>query len=334
MPWQKQLFFFGIFRAILGLSEGGNLPTAIKTVAEWFPKEERALATGIFISGANIGAIFVPIVVPVILTIYGWQEAFIISGAFGFIWLIFWWKFYDIPAQQKRLSKEEYNYIHSDSDEKNESTDKVSWFKLLTFKQTWAFIVGKLLTDPIWWFFLFWLPSYFATSFHVDFTKPSLHLAIIYTATTIGSIGGGYLSGWFIKNGWPVFKARKISMLIFALCATPIILTQFLTNVWVAVAIISLAVASHMAWSTNVITTASDMFPKKVLSSIVGIGSMAGAVGGILFPLVIGRLLNYYQILGDISAGYNILFIICGCVYLTAFALMHLITPEQKAIDI
>lgn len=327
-------FGFGAARAALGLGEAGNFPAAIKSVAEWFPKKERALATGIFNSGANIGAVVAPIMVPWILGIYGWEAAFLITGAVGFVWLIFWWIYYDTPAKQKRLSKAEFDYIHSDNEIATEDTTPVRWIDLFKIRQTWAFIFGKLLTDPIWWFFLFWLPSYFATTFDLDLKKPSIHLVIVYTATTIGSIGGGYLSGYFIKRGWAVFKARKFAMLIFALLVLPITLAQFSTNVWVAVGLISLAAASHQAWSANIFTTASDMFPKKALSSVVGIGGMAGSVGGILFPILVGYLLDYYKSIGNITAGYNILFMICGTSYLLGWIMMHLFAPKMEKVHI
>ncbi|MDX1940862.1 MAG: MFS transporter [Saprospiraceae bacterium] len=330
----KSTFGFMAARASLGLGEAGNFPAAIKAVAEWFPKKERALATGIFNSGANIGAVVAPIMVPWILGVYGWEEAFIITGAIGFIWLIFWLIFYEIPSKQKRLAQPEYDYIHSDDELNDNNGEKVNWGKLFSIRQTWAFFFGKFLTDPIWWFFLFWLPSYFSTTFEIDLKKPSLELAVIYTMTTIGSIGGGYLSGYFIKKGWPVFRARKIAMLIFALCVVPIVTAQFATNVWVAVALISLAAAAHQAWSANIFTTASDMFPKKAVSSVVGIGGMAGSVGGILFPLLVGYLLNYYKTAGDITIGYNILFVICGCMYLIAWGVMHLFTPRMERVKL
>ena len=321
-------------RAFLGLGEAGNFPVAIKSVAEWFPKRERAFATGIFNSGANIGAVVAPIAVPWLLGVYGWEMAFIATGAVGFVWLIFWWIYYEIPARQTRLQQAEFDYIHSDVEDTAESTTPVSWLSLFGIRQTWAFVFGKMLTDPIWWFFLFWLPSYFATTFQIDLKKPSLELIIIYTATTIGSIGGGYLSGYFIKKGFPVFRARKTAMLIFAFCVVPIVLVQFATNKWQAVALISLAAAAHQAWSANIFTTASDMFPKKALSSVVGIGGMAGSVGGILFPILIGWLLNKYKLLGNINIGYNILFVICGCAYLLAWCVMHYFAPKMQKVNI
>ena len=330
----KSTLGFGVWRAALGLGESGNFPTAIKSVAEWFPKKERAFATGIFNSGANIGAVVAPIAVPWILGIYGWQMAFILTGAVGFIWLIFWIIFYEIPAKQTRLSKEEFDYIHSDDDEQMTTEDSIPWLKLFGIRQTWAFVFGKLLTDPIWWFFLFWLPSYFATTFQLDLKKPSLELIFVYTATTIGSIGGGYLSGYFIKKGWTVFKARKTAMLFFAFAVLPIMLVQYASNKWQAVCLIALAAAAHQAWSANIFTTASDMFPKKALSSVIGIGGMAGSIGGILFPILVGWLLDTSKTAGNINTGYNILFVICGCAYLLAWGVMHLFTPKMEKVQI
>lgn len=234
----KSTFGFGVVRAALGIGESGNFPAAIKVVAEWFPKKERALATGIFNSGANIGAVVAPVMVPWILGIYGWQMAFIITGAIGFIWLVFWWIFYEIPSKHKKVSPEEFAYIHSDTESAavKEEESKIKWVQLFGIRQTWTFVIGKFLTDPIWWFFLFWLPSYFSSTFNLDLKKPSLPLILVYTATSIGSIGGGYLSSYFIKKGWPVFKARKTAMFIFALCVLPIISAMYATNIWQAVA--------------------------------------------------------------------------------------------------
>ncbi|HEX8425525.1 MFS transporter [Hymenobacter sp.] len=328
---------FGVARAALGLGESGNFPAAIKTVAEWFPKKERALATGIFNSGANIGAVVAPIMVPWILGAYGWEEAFLITGAIGFIWLAFWWFFYEIPSRQPKLKAEEYAYIHSDNTPETDEGDKgpaVSWGRLLGVRQTWAFIFGKMLTDPIWWFFLFWLPSYFSTTFNLDLKKPSLPLVVVYSLTTVGSIGGGYLSSWLIKKGWTVYKARKMAMLLFALLVTPIMLARYATSIWPAVALISLAAAAHQAWSANIFTTASDMFPKKAVSSVVGLGSMAGSVGGILFPLLVGYLLDSAKAAGNINTGYNIVFLVCGSAYLLAWLVMHLLAPRMKQITL
>lgn len=330
----RSTFGFGAVRAFLGLSEAGNFPTAIKAVAEWFPKKERAFATGIFNAGTNIGAVVAPIVVPWILGIYGWREAFIWTGALGFIWLIFWLIFYEIPSKQKRVSQAEVEYIHSDVDEQAESTASVPWIKLIGKRQTWAFIFGKLLTDPIWWFFLFWLPSFFAEAYDIDLKKPNLQLVIVYTATTIGSVGGGYLSSYLIRKGWLVFRARKISMLFFAICVVPIMSAPYAGNVWIAVGLISLAAAAHQAWSANIFTTVSDMFPKNAVSSVVGIGGMAGSIGGMLFPLLVGTLLEHYKNMGDIVVGYNIVFVICGFGYLLAWLIMHLLAPKMERVKI
>lgn len=332
----KSTVGFGFARGLLGLSEAGNFPAGVKAVAEWFPKKERALATGIFNSGTSIGAVVAPILVPWILGVYGWQEAFWITGALGFIWLVFWWIFYEIPSKQKRLSKEEFDYIHSDHEVEKDEQQKVKlkWTQLLGLKQTWVFIVGKVLTDPIWWFFLFWLPAYFADTFSLDLTKPSMHLAVVYAATTLGSIGGGYLSSYFIKKGWPVLKARKVTLLIVAIAVTPIFLARLATDIWVAVAIISIATAAHQAWSANIFTIVSDIVPKKAVSSVVGIGGMSGSIASTLFPLLVGSLLAYYKTIGNISAGYNILFIICGCAYILAWLIIHLLTRRMKPIEI
>ena len=333
----KSTLGFGAARVFLGLGESGNFPVAIKTVAEWFPKKERALATGIFNSGANIGAVVAPVVVPWLAGSYGWQHAFFWTGVIGFVWLVFWIFMYEIPARHKKLTQAEYDHIHSDHEEVQDIKSdgpKVGWLQLLSIRQTWAFVFGKLLTDPIWWFFLFWLPSYFSTTFNLDFKKPNLQLIIIYTATTVGSIGGGYLSSWLIKKGWPVFKARKVSMFIFAICVVPIMFAKQTNDVWVAVGLISLAAAAHQAWSANIFTTASDMFPKYAVSSVVGIGGMAGSVGGSLFPLLVGRLLDHYKLLGNVGTGYNILFIICGCAYLLAWVMMHLFAPKMERVKV
>lgn len=327
----KTTFGFGMARAALGLGESGNFPAAIKTVAEWFPKKERAFATGIFNSGTNIGAMVAPIMVPAILVAYNWQTAFLITGAIGFIWLVFWISVYEIPAKQKRLSKTEFDFIHSDVVEKISDTGKkISWLQLFKIKQTWAFVAGKFLTDPIWWFMLFWLPSYFSSTFKLDLTHIGWPLFVIYSSTTIGSIGGGYLSSWLIKKGMNVYKARKRAMFIFACCVLPLVTAQFANNMWMAVALISLAAAAHQGWSATIFTTASDFFPKETLSSIVGIGGMAGATGGILFPLLVGFLLDHFKLLGNITTGYNILFVISGCAYLFAWTIMHILTKNKK----
>jgi len=326
---------FGIARVGLGLGEAGNYPAAVKAVAEWFPKKERALATGFFNAGTSIGVVLALLIVPFILNHFGWQAVFWITGALGFVWLIFWLIFYEIPAKQKRLSPEEYQYITSGQDkEDNERGTSIKWQKLFRLPQTWAFITGKGLIDPIYWFFLFWLPSFFSSTFSLDLKKPSLELMIIYAATTVGSIGGGYLSSHLIKKGWPVLKARKSSLLLFAVLEVSIILAQFASSAWIAVGLISLAVAVHQAWATNVFTIASDLFPTEAVSSVVGIGGMAGAVGGIVFPMFVGRLLDTYKADGNLTAGYNLLFTICGFTYLIAWTIIHLLTRRTEKVKL
>lgn len=333
----RSAFGFGVARVGLGIGEAGNYPAAMKTVAEWFPKKERALATGMFNAGTSVGVVVALMVVPVILSHYGWQEVFWITGSFGFIWLIFWWIFYDIPSKQKRLSAEEFAYITNGQDaeqDKANAAKKVKWQKLFLFPQTWAMITGKGLIDPIYWFFLFWLPSYFSSIFSLDLKKPSLQLMTIYAATTIGSIGGGWVSSWLIKRGWPVLKARKTVLFAFALLEVSIILAQFAAEAWIAVALISLAVAVHQAWATNVFTMASDMFPTEAVSSVVGIAGMAGAVGGILFPMLIGSLLDTYKAAGNLAGGYHLIFTLCGFTYLIAWTIIHLLTRKSEKVEV
>ncbi|MEO6915932.1 MAG: MFS transporter [Chitinophagaceae bacterium] len=331
----KSTVGFTIARSALGAGEAGNFPVAIKAVAEWFPKKERALATGIFNAGSNIGAVIAPIMVPWILGSYGWQEAFLITGALGFIWLIFWWRLYEIPSRKKNLSKSEFDYIHSDvQDVATPGQKQITWMQLLRERQTWTFVVGKFMTDPIWWFFLFWLPGYFSDIYQLDLSKPGWPLVVVYTATTIGSIGGGYLSSAFIKAGWPVYKARKTTMLIVAFLVVPIIFIRYMPNMWSVVALISLAAAAHQAWSANIFTTASDMFPKRAVSSVVGIGGMAGSIGGILFQPLVGMILDYFHNQGNKALGYNIIFIICGFAYLIAWVIMNFISPRMKEVQL
>jgi ACS family hexuronate transporter-like MFS transporter len=294
---------FGFWRALLGFGESANFPAAIKVVAEWFPKKERALATGIFNSGTNIGAIVAPLAVPAIVVAWGWQAAFIITGAIGFIWIIFWFIFYEIPQRHKKISAAEFDYIHSDVEEQEESVEKIPWVKLLKFRQTWIFFIGKGLTDPIWWFYLFWIPGWLADvrGTGLDVKSFGLPLVVIYSATTVGSIFGGWLSSFMIKKGMSPFKARKYSMLLFAILVTPIIFAQSSgISTWSAVLLIALAASSHQAWSANIFTTVSDAFPKRAVSSVIGIGGMAGALGGLGISYVAGAILNFYKKSGHV----------------------------------
>ncbi len=322
---------FAFMRGLLGFGEAGNFPAAVKVIAEWFPQKERAIATGIFNSGTSIGPILAPLMIPWLLGAFGWKETFVITGVLGFVWLVFWWIFYDVPSRQKRLSKQEYAHIHQDEGATAEPAKaSVSWARLLGLRQTWVFITGKLLTDPIWWFFLFWLPSYFATTFDLDLKKPSLHLAVIYTATAFGSIGGGYLSSWLIRRGYSALKARKTVLFMVAVLVLPILTVRYATDIWTVVAIISLVTAAHQAWSTNIFTVVSDIVPKQAVSSVVGIGGMAGSIGSTLFPLLVGSLLDYYKGIDKLGAGYNILFTICGLAYFVAWVIIQILTARMK----
>jgi ACS family hexuronate transporter-like MFS transporter len=326
----KNVLGFSLARLGLGLGEAGNFPAAMKAVAEWFPVKERGIATGIFNSGTSVGAITAIVVTPIIFVNYGWQAVFWITGATGFVWLLLWLWLYETPLNQKYLSDDERKYILRGQEINviKGNTSNPPWIKLFSLPQTWAYITGKFFIDPIFWFFLLWLPSYFSSTFNLDLTRPSLELMIIYTSTTLGSFMGGYISSALINKGMPALKARKTAMLIFALLELSIITSQFITNMWLAVAVISLAVAVHQAWATNVFTAASDMFDKSTVSSVVGIGGMAGAIGGILFPLLVGYILDCYKLLGNISIGYHLIFTLCGVTYLFAWIIIHLLTRK------
>ena len=315
------VFGFGAARFWLGLSEAGNFPAAQKAVAEWFPKKERALTTGIYNSGANIGAVLAPAIVPWLTVTYGWQEAFIVVGALGFIWIIFWWKIYQKPEHQKHLTKEEFDYIHSDPPEP--SAEKIPWASLLRYRQTWAFVIGKFMTDPIWWFYLYWLPKYLNQEYGLTITGLGLPLITIYMMTSIGSIGGGWLSSHFIHRGWEINKARKTTMLIAALLVVSIIIASQVTDLWISVFLIGIAAAAHQGWSSNIFTTASDMFPKKAVASVTGLGGMAGSIGGLIFAPFIGYILEW-------TGSYFIPFIISGTAYLLALAIFHLLVPKLE----
>ncbi len=330
---------FSIVRGALGITEAGNFPAAIKTVAEWFPKKERALATGIFNSGANIGAIVTPLAIPYIITHYHWQWAFILTGLLGVVWLVFWMIFYEIPRKHKKISSAELAYIESDKEVVHDIVDqpKYTWGQLLSFKQTWAFVIGKFLTDPIWWFYLFWLPDFFESVYKIKLTAASWPVAAVYIISTVGSIGGGWLPLYFIKKGWPVFKARKTSMLIYAFFVLPIFFALVLGNInmWLAVGVIGIAAAAHQAWSANIFTTVSDMFPKAATATVTGIGGMAGGVGGIALSLFVQKqMFVYYRSINQIETAYYIMFAICGGAYLLGWVIMHFLVPKMKPINI
>jgi ACS family hexuronate transporter-like MFS transporter len=312
---------FALARAALGLGESGNFPAAIKTTAEWFPKRERALATGIFNAGSNVGAIITPILVPWIALTWSWQAAFIATGMLGFGWLVFWLWLYREPAQHPKVSPAEMAFIRSDP---VEPSVRVRWFALLGRRQTWAFLLGKFMTDPIWWFYLYWMPKFLDANFGIKLAQVAAPLIVIYLVADVGSIGGGWLSSSLIKRGWSVNAGRKIAMLIAALLIVPTMFAPHAPNLWTAVAIVSVAAASHQWWSANLFTTASDMFPRAAVASVVGIGGFAGAMGGMLFQRATGRILE------ATNNNYSIIFTICGLAYVSALLVIHLLSPKLE----
>ena len=323
---------FMVARAALGVSEGGNFPSAIKATALWFPKRERAYATSIFNAGTNVGAILAPALVPWIAYSYGWEMAFVFAGLAGFLWLLLWIPLYNKPENSKRLGAAEREYIESDREEQNE-TQKVSWGRLLRYRQTWSFIVAKFMTDPVWWFFLIWLPDYFKKTRGLDIKESWIHLVTIYVIVTVLSIFGGWVIGYLNKMGWSITRARKTGMFVFALCVIPIFLVSEVGE-WGAVLLIGLAGAAHQAWSANLFTTVSDMFPKKAIGSVIGIGGLAGATGGMLFPIFSGRLLDNFTEAGNVTAGYTVLFTICAFAYVITFLFHHLLAPRFESFQL
>jgi len=330
---------FMISRAVLAFGEAGNFPAAIKATAEYFPKRERAFATGIFNSGSNVGAILAPLTVPYIAGHWGWEAAFLLIGVIGFMWLAFWLVFYEKPENQPRLSPAEYAYIHRDGEEREstgEGAEKVSWLKLLGFRQTWAFALGKFLTDGVWWFFLFWLPAYLKDQYGMTGTAVMLPLAVLYSMTMVGSIGGGYFPAWFIERGDKPYDGRMKAMLWIALIPLVVLAAQPLGKItyWLPVLLIGIGASAHQAWSANIFTTVSDMFPKRAVASVVGIGGMAGGVGGVLITKLGGRLFDHYKGLGHIETGYSIMFAICAVAYLVAWCAMKALVPRHQAIEL
>ncbi|QQS35283.1 MAG: MFS transporter [Ignavibacteriales bacterium] len=316
----RSAFGFGIARFALGIGESGNFPAAIKTVAEWFPKKERALATGIFNAGSNVGAIIAPLVVPWIALHWGWQEAFLITGLAGLIWIVFWLPLYRPPAQHPKLSKKELEHIESDPPD---PPAKISWFRLLPLKQTWAFSTGKFLTDAIWWFYLFWFPLFMNDRFGVDLHTIGLPMIVVYLLADVGSVAGGWFSSALLKRNWTVNAARKTAMLVCAILILPVAVAPHVSEPWVAVILIGVAAAAHQGFSANIFTTTSDMFPRKAVASVVGIGGFAGAMGGFFMNLGAGWLKQN-------TGSYEIMFAIAGVVYLIALLLMHLLVPKLE----
>ncbi|MDY0168919.1 MAG: MFS transporter [Thermoguttaceae bacterium] len=317
----RSTFGFGLARFALGLSQAGNFPAAIKAVAEWFPRRERALAVGLFNSGANVGAIVAPLLVPWLALTWGWQSAFLVTGAIGFFWLVLWLLLYASPERHPRVSPGELAYIQHD---RPETAVKVPWAKLLRHRQTWAFLLAKAMTDPVWWFYLFWLPKFLNAEHDIQLNQVALPLIVVYLVANGGSIAGGWLSGHFMKFGWSVNRGRKMAMLICALAVLPVITAPAMAGVWPAIWLVSLAAAAHQGWSANLFTTASDMFPKKVLASVVGIGGFAGAAGGIGFQAFTGWFLDLTD------RWYTPLFWLCGLAYLLALVVVHVLVPRLE----
>ncbi len=309
---------FSLARFALALGEAGNFPASIKATAEWFPKKERALATGVFNSGTNVGALVAPLVVPWITLTWGWSWAFIITGALGFIWLAVWLLVYRPPREHPSLSKAELDYIESDP---VESVQPIAWSRLLPHRQTWAFVAGKFLTDPIWWLYLYWVPDFLHKAHHIDLKGSALPIFVIYQIATVGSVAGGWLPARLMAKGWTLNRARKTAMLVPALCVLPIVFAPRVSSMWLAVVLIGLAAAAHQAWSANLVTFSSDMFPKRAVGSVVGIGGMGGAVGGMFIALAVG------QILTATGGSYVVIFAMAGTAYLIAFGVIHLLVP-------
>src|SRR5258706_1077196 len=328
---------FMFSRAVLAFGEAGNFPAAIKATAEYFPKKERSLATGIFNSGSNVGAILAPLTVPWIRVHWGWGAAFVIMGVIGFLWLILWFIFYERPEKQKRLSAEEFAYIHSGEEEAavaEPNKEKVAWIKLLGYKQTWAFTFGKFITDGGWWFFRFWLPAYLKAQYGIVAEAIMLPLAIVYTMAMIGSISGGWFPMYFIKKGEMVYNGRMKAMLLIAFFSLVVLAAQPLGYIsyWIPVILIGICGSAHQALSANIFTTVSDMFPKKAVGSVVGIGGMAGGLGGVALSKLGGALFDHYKALGHIETGYTIMFAICAVSYLVAWGVMKSLVPKYKPI--
>jgi ACS family hexuronate transporter-like MFS transporter len=320
----NSVFEFGIARACLGLGESGNFPAAIKTTAEWFPQSERSLATGIFNSGTNVGVIVASLLVPWVTIHYGWHAAFLVTGIFSALWIALWYSKYRKPVDHPTLTGAELRHIYQEAAEK--MGPSTPWAKLLGRRQTWAFTIAKFLTDPIWWFYLYWLPSFFSAKYHLDLSHLGLPLILVYNASTIGSIGGGWLPAPFRRMGLSAVNARLTAMLLAACLVVPVFLINYLHSEWAAIGLLSLAAAAHQGWSANLFTTASDMFPRSAVGSVTGIGGMAGSAGGFL-------LANYAGYILQLTHSYATLFALAASAYLVAFAIMHILAPGLKKVE-
>jgi ACS family hexuronate transporter-like MFS transporter len=317
------VFQFGIARFALGIGEAGNFPASIKAVADWFPKKERALATGIFNAGSNMGAIMAPALVPVLALGWGWQAAFIATGLAGLLWVFFWWPIYRHPEEKASLCASELAYIRSDPPD---TIAKVPWRELLPYRQTWAFAIAKFLTDPVWWFYLFWFSPFMNAKFGIDLKTIGAPMVTVYVLATLGSVAGGWMSSALLKRGWSVNGARKITLLVCALCVAPVALATQVDHPWAAVALIGLAAAAHQAFSCNLFTLTSDMFPRPAVGSVVGIGTFAGAMcSAVLQPLV-----GHFK---DVYGNYTLMFVVASCAYLVALAIFHAMVPRLDPVE-
>lgn len=320
----RSVMGFVMARFVLGLGESGNFPASLKAVSEWFPKKERSFATGIFNAGTNIGAIIAPIAVPFITFRYGWEMAFILTGALGFIWILFWLIMYKKPEVHPKVSKQELAHIKSDDQQNN---TRIPWLKLLNKRQTLAYALGKFMTDPFWWIYLFWLPDYLNKVHGLDITQMAGPLIVIFLVSDVGSVLGGWLGTYFIKKGWSLGRARKLAMLCCALAVVPIFTVSFTGNLWVAVGFISLAAAAHQGWGANLFTIPSDLMPQGAVGSVVGIGGLYGAVGGMMISTVVGLILQY-------TGSYFLIFMMASLSYLLALMVIHWLVPNYKPLEI
>lgn len=315
---------FALARFLLGLGESANFPAAIKTVAEWFPRKERALATGVFNSGSNIGAIVSPLLCPVIAVYFGWEWAFVFTGSLGFVWLVFWWKMYTVPEESKKVTAEEIKYINSDQ---TEVTTTISWRQVVLRKETIIICIARFLTDPVWWFFLYWLPKFLNKQYNITLAGIGIPLIVIYICADLGGIAGGWISSHLMKKGMSLNKARKTALLICALGVVPVIYVSHASNLWLAVALISLATASHCGWIANVFTLASDIFPKNAVGTVVGVSTFAAVLGGMLFSTSVGFLLEY-------TGSYVLVFSVAGCAYVAAWIIIQAGMPKITTIQL
>ena len=319
------IFQFAVARFSLGIGEAGSFPASVKAVAEWFPKRERALTTGLFNSGSNVGALVAPLVVPWITHRYGWRMAFIATGALGFVWIVCWLSLYHRPEHDTKVSAAELAHIQSDPPDQPTTPEKtVPWMTLLTLRQAWAVALGKFFTDPIWWVYLFWMPDFLNRNLGLSLSGMALPLFVIYSGACVGSIGGGWLSGSLLKRGWTLNASRKSALLLCALAVTPIMISARTTNAWLAVGLIAIAAGAHQGWSANIYTLASDMFPRSAVASVVGFATMAGSFSGMFVAKAVGYILQR-------TGSYVPVFVMAGVAYLVAFGFVQLLAPRLEA---